>query len=210
MLEKSDKEKLENYIDKIIKDIKSITKRNIHNGMTDKEIINSVINITINKFTPESKSILSSTYNMLKEQTLAEEKYSSSKNEAAFYEMNISKELNNKFNFDVPNKIDYKESKETINKWIKAGVVVVTGGVISIKLKSLIPIGIATIIAGIMLILIKDKQISSGNIEMIVDEYLSNVKKSMMAWIISIEKYYDEKMEELNKKIEELERELVE
>ncbi len=201
MLENSDKEKLENYIDKIIKEIKNIEKRNIHNGMSDEQIINSVINITVNKFTPASKSILSSTYNMLKEQTLAEEKYSSSKNEAAFYEMNISKELNNKFNFNVPSKIDYKESKETINKWIKAGVIVVTGGVVSIKLKSLMPIGIATIIAGIMLILIKDKKISNRNIETIIDEYLNNVKKSMTDWITSIEKYYDEKIEELEQKL---------
>lgn len=201
MLERSNKEKLENYIDKIIEDIKSITKHNIHNGMTDEKIINSVINITVNKFTPASKSILSSVYNMLGEQTLAKEKYSISKNEAAFYEMNISKELNNKFNFNVPSKIDYKESKKTINKWIKAGVIVVAGGVISIKLKSFVPIGIATIIAGIMVILIKDKKISNSNIEMVIDEYLNNVKKSMMDWIISIEKYYDEKIEELEQKL---------
>lgn len=201
MLERSNKEKLENYIDKIIEDIKSITKHNIHNGMTDEKIINNVISITVNKFTPASKSILLSVYNMLGEQTLAKEKYSISKNEAAFYEMNISKELNNKFNFNVPSKIDYKESKKTINKWIKAGVIVVTGGVISIKLKSFVPIGIATIIAGIMVILIKDKKISNSNIEMVIDEYLNNVKKSMMDWITSIEKYYDEKIEELEQKL---------
>ena len=50
----------------------------------------------------------------------------------------ILKELNNKFSFDVPDKINYSESKNELDKWIKSGsaAVVIVGGAVSVKFKS--------------------------------------------------------------------------
>ena len=150
MLENNDKQKLEQYIDKIIKGIQTDANNNSKAGMSDKQVIEKVINVTVNKFTPESKMILSSTYNMLMEHTLSTAKYTDAEKKAAFYEMDILKELNGKFNFEVLKDISYRESRKEINKWVKSGAVVVVGGLISISLKSWIPVGIAVVIVGIM------------------------------------------------------------
>ncbi|MFT8322810.1 MAG: hypothetical protein ABF649_18220 [Bacillus sp. (in: firmicutes)] len=203
MLENNDKAKLEQYIDKLINGIYSDANRNIKNGVSDKQVIDKIINVTVNKFTPESKMILSSTYNMMMERTLAKELFRNVQNRAAFYETDILKGLNKKFNFEIPKNINYEESKNEINKWVKAGAVVVVGGIISIPLKSWIPVGIAVVIAGIMAFLLKDgTKKEKTNVNSLIKEYLNKVKQSLMLWIDSIEKYYDER-------ISDLERELV-
>lgn len=198
MLENSDKEKLEQYIDKIIKGIQTEANKNIKDGMSDKQVIDKIINITVNKFTPESKMILSSTYNMLMENTLSSSKYADSEKKSAFYEMDILKELNEKFNFEVPKDIDYQEIRKEINKLVKSGAVVIAGGLVGISLKSWIPVGIATVIAGIMVLLLKDEpKYGSKEIDAVISGYLMNIKQSILLWIDSIEKYYDARVAQL-------------
>lgn len=200
MLKNSDMKKLEQYIDKIIDGIKTDTNKNIKLGMSDKQLIDKVINVTVNKFTPESKMILSSTYNMLMENTLSDVKYSDAENKAAFYEMDILKELNGKFNFEVPKDINYQESRKEINKWVESGAVVIVGGVISISLASWMPVGIAVVIVGIMELLLKDEQkCDSEGIDVLINEYLRNVKQSVLSWINSIAEYYDTRVAQLER-----------
>lgn len=202
MLESNDKQKLEQYIDKIINGIQTDANKNIKAGMSHKQVIDKVVNVTVNKFTPESKMILSSTYNMLMEHTLSFAKYADVEKKAAFYEMDILKELNGKFNFEVTKNIDYRESRKEINKWVKSGAVVIVGGFISIPLKSLIPVGIAVVIAGIMALLLKH-ELKSGfkEVDAVISEYLMNVKQSVLLWINSIEKYYDERVAQLEREM---------
>lgn len=200
MLQSNDKKKIENYIDKIIESLRKDARKSISSGMSDKQVINKITITTVNKFTPESKMILSSTYNMLMEKTLAGSLYLNAENKAAFYQLDILKDLNSKFVFDIPDKIDYQESKKEFDKWVKCGAVVVVGGIVSIPLKSLIPIGIAVIIAVIMAIVLKDdNKVGKTDISAIIDNYLSDIKKSVFLWIESVEKYYDEKIAILEK-----------
>lgn len=201
MLDKNDQEKLKEYIDELIENISSDVKSNIGKGMSDKQVIDNLINTTVTRLTPESKMLLSSTYNIMLERTLADSLYDNPQNKAAFYEMNLLKELNSKFNFDIPQNIDYEESKKEINKWVKMGAVVVSGGVISISLGSYIPIGIAVLIAGIMFPLLKDIAGKTNiNLDSLIDEYLDNVKQSLWNWIYSIVEYYDGRIGELKRK----------
>ena len=126
------------------------------------------------------------------ENTLSDVKYSDAENKAAFYEMDILKELNGKFNFEVPKDINYQESRKEINKWVESGAVVIVGGVISISLASWMPVGIAVVIVGIMELLLKDEQkCDSEGIDVLINEYLRNVKQSVLSWINSIAEYYD-------------------
>ena len=202
MLDKNDQEKLKEYIDELIENISSDVKSNIGKGMSDKQVIENLINTTVTRLTPESKMLVSSTYNIMMEQTLTDSLYDNPQNKAAFYEMNLPKELNSKFNFDIPQNIDYEESKKEINKWVKMGAVVVSGGVISISLGSYIPIGIAVLIAGIMSPLLKDRAGKTNiNLDSLIDEYLDNVKQSLWNWIYSIVEYYDGRIGELKRKL---------
>lgn len=207
MLKSSNKQKIENYIQKLIDGLLEDIKHSIALGMSDRQVIEKITKATVNKLTPESKMIMSSVYNMMMDETLSEELFQNSENKAVFYQMDILKELNSKFSFKVPDKIDYSESKNELDKWIKCGsvAVVVIGGTVSIKFKNLVPFGIsvAVALAAIMGVIIYNRCQSNNktNINGIVSEYLNGVKLSLMAWIESIESYYDEKIEELKKGI---------
>lgn len=205
MLKSDDKVKIEKYIKKIMNDLANDAKESIASGMTDKEVIDRITKVTVNKVTPESKMVMSSVYKMLSRETLSEEIFQNTENKAAFYQMNILNELNTRFVFEVPDKIDYSESKNELDKWIKGGsvAVVVIGGVVSIKFKSFVPFGIslAIALAAIMGLIVYNKSQSSNktNIDSLISEYLSSVQTSLMAWIESIESYYDERIEVLKK-----------
>lgn len=207
MLENKDKEKLEKYVDKIIVGLGKEAKAMIASGASDRQVIEQLTTITVNKFTPESKMIMSSVYNMLMENTFKNSIYVRSENKAAFYQLDILSDLNKKFEFDVPTKIDYEESKKVIDTWVKGGAagVVVVGGGISICVKSFIPVGISIAIAalfvGIMAYITNNNKKSNANIQAIVDEYLNGIKTSIIAWIKSIEEFYDTKVASMEKEM---------
>lgn len=203
MLENDSREKISKYIDKIIKNIYADIRKNIDSGMSNQQIIDSAIELTVNKITPESKMVLSSTFNMLMEKTLTEELFQNPQNKAKFYSADIMKELNAHFSFEIPKHIDYEESFKLINKWTEAGAVIVVGGVISIRLKNVIPVMVAAVIAGLILYLLRDQSVigSSQDISLIIKDYLKNVKSSMMSWVDEIVAYYDSRVDEIRREI---------
>ena len=203
MLSKEEKKKIGEHIAKLTNDILSDTINSVNSGVSKKKIIDDCIMYTVSKFTPESKMLLSSVYNMLMERTLKEEFFTNSHNKASFYEMNIFKELNEKFNFEIPSKIEYEESERKINEWIKAGIITIIGGVISISLKKASPIIVAVVIAGIMTVINKNKENNKKeDLTALVKEYLESVKQSLLSWVDSIAEYYDERVNELKKELE--------
>ena len=201
MLENKDKGKIQEYVVKILNSIYSSVKKNIESDMSNKDVIDSAVNLTVNKMAPESKMLLSSVYNMLMEKTLAKPLYQNAQNKAAFYSRDILKDLNAKFLFEVPAHIDYEESKSLINKWIAAGAIGVGGGIVSITIKNAIPIAISVIIAGVMLYLLRNKPTSKNrqDINALIREYLENVKATLMLWVDEISAYYDEEVNQLEK-----------
>lgn len=202
MLQNDEKAKIEQYINKISEDIYKEAKKWIQNGMSDRQVIDKVINITVKKFTPESKMIMSSAYNTMMEHTLAKPLFESAQNKAAFYEKDILKELNSKFLFDVPKHINYEESKTEISNWIATGALVVVGGIISIPTKSLIPIEIAVVVAAVLLFMLKDiNKKNKQDISKLIQEYLQGVTKTMMEWLNTVQMYYDEHVEKLEKEL---------
>ena len=203
MLSKEEKKKIEEHIAKLTNDILSDTINSVNSGVSKKKIIDDCIMYTVSKFTPESKMLLSSVYNMLMERTLKEEFFTNSHNKASFYEMNIFKELNEKFNFEIPLKIEYEEKGNEINIWFVDVVITVIGGVISISLKKASPIIASVVIAGIMTVINKNKENNKKeDLTALVKEYLESVKQSLLSWVDSIAEYYDERVNELKKELE--------
>lgn len=202
MLKNSEKEKIKNYIQKIIDSLMEDVKKSIAAGMSDKQVVERITKLTVNKFTPESKMLMSSVYNMMMDTTLTEEFFQTSENRTAFYQMNILKDLNSKFVFKTPDKINYQERKIELDNWIKEGSVaaIVIGGVTSIKFKSFMPISLAVVFAAIMGIIHNNsKKNRNSNINTIVLEYLNSVQESLLAWIDTIENYYDDQINQLKK-----------
>ena len=118
MLQSSDKKKIENYIQKIIDGLSKDAQKSIASGMSDKQVVERITRATVNRLTPESKMIMSGVYNMMMNETLSEEQFQDAENKAAFYQMNILKELDNKFSFEVLEKISYSENRDDINRYI--------------------------------------------------------------------------------------------
>lgn len=202
MLNNEEKQKIEQHINKLINVILSEAKNSIELGVSKEQIIDDVVKMTVNKFTPESKMLISSLYNMLMEKTLQESIFNNSQNEASFYEINIFKELNEKFNFEIPSKIDYEESGRKIKKWIAEGIITVTGVVISISLKKAYPIIVAIVIAGIMTVINKNKENNrKEDLTATINAYLESVKQSLLSWVDSIAEYYDKRVNELKEKL---------
>ena len=201
MLENENRKKIEDYIENLITGLKVSARKYYNSGLTDKQIIEKITSITVNKLTVESKMILSSTYNMLLEQTMKKPEYSDAERKAAFYRLDILGNINKKFTFEVPNQINYEESRNEVNKWIIGGAcaAVAAGGGVSLRFKSLIPIGIAVgavVIAGIIIaimsyILGDNQDKGSSDIRSVINQYYAEVQKALLSWVRSIEDYYD-------------------
>lgn len=202
MLLAEDKKKLESYVDKLIDGLKKETAKEKSNGVSGEPLIEKVTNMTVSKLTPESKMILSSAYNMMMERTLAEDYFADSAHKAAFYGADILKELTQKFDFAVPSEINYEKGNTEVAKMMASGAVIVVGGIVSFTLKSWIPIGIAVIIAGIMVFVLKNNGGTSSvkNIDSIINEYYALVKNSLLAWVDSIDAYYDKAVAEIKER----------
>ncbi len=202
MLNNEDKEKIIKYIDKINYEILDRFHRNINVGMPKKHVMDDIIKTTVNKFTLESKIIITKVYNLMADRTLAEPMFQNANNGAAFYKMDVEEELNEKFNFEIPSKIEYEESERKINEWIAAGIITIIGGVISISLKKASPIIAAVVIAGIMTVINKNKENNKKeDLTALVKEYLESVKQSLLSWVDSIAEYYDKRVEELKSQL---------
>lgn len=203
MLDSNEKKKIEDYIDRIIHELAEDAKHDRTSKMPDKAVIDNLTAATVNRFTPESKMILSSVYNMLMKKTLQKDLYQDAGNKAMFYQADILKELNSHFVFDIPDKIDYEESGREVDKLIAGGAVVVVGvgGALSITLKNWAPVCVAVIIAAIMGVVLKTNTESGkvDNIDEIIDSYLDDVKKSILAWVESVEVFYDDRVNDIEK-----------
>ena len=85
----------------------------------------------------------------------------------------------------------------------------VVGGVISITMKTLMPVGIAALIVAVMAILLRGgifrRRGGAGrdSVAALLDAYFQNVTQSLCAWVDSIDAYYDEKIAELERKLVE-------
>lgn len=208
MLANKDKEKIEKYVDKIIAGLRKDARNSMESGMNHKQVLERVTRATVNKFTPESKMIMSSVYNMLMEETLRKPLYSVAEHKAAFYQLDILSELNRKFVFDVPSNIDYEESKKMVDEWVKGGAagVVVVGGAVSVCVKSLVPVGVSIALSamfvGIMALMkMPNDSKCSDDMNKLIDDYFKGVKNSIFAWIESIVSFYDSKVEVLEKEM---------
>ena len=197
MLRAFDRKRLEDYIDSFLNEIRILAENDIKKGYSKSIIVNNVINMTVEKVTPETKMLLTSTYYLLEEQTLEKEIYSNPHNKAAFYERDILKELEEKFDFKIPENFTLNEGREKIKKLEVAGVIVVSSGAISLLLDSFVPLGLGVgiVLVGIMAYTIQNN--SKNNIEKTVNIYLSNVKNTLMQWILNIVDFYESKVKEL-------------
>ena len=197
MLNESVKQNIISYIDKLISELRVTAFSEAKTGKNTEQLIKEVIKITVNKLTPESKIILNKVYNALKNETLQKGIYDNIHHKRAFYDKDILGLLNQKYRFEIPQNIDYQSCKTSITHLEKAGAICVAGGVVSFVVSSSIPICLAIVIAGLMFVSGSDKGGSNDDAKNVIDNYLKNVKIAFLNWVESIEKFYDQQIQEL-------------
>ncbi|QYR62208.1 hypothetical protein [Fusobacterium polymorphum] len=199
MLNEIDRENVNMAIDGIIKNIRdSLPKINKPMNVRIEELKKISTRITI----AESKMLLSDVCGYLRTETLKKEIFKNIDNKLKFDDLDMFNKIDNKFVFEVPKNIDYKNGEELKKALKQSGIIFTTGGVVSIIIKTLVPISIGLILAGVWYYTAqKNENIRKDKMNEITDKYLSNLKISLQEWVKSIEKYYDSEVEELEREL---------
>lgn len=199
MLNQLDKENIDKAIVRIINNIKeALPKIDKPMNVRIEELKKISTNITIT----ESKMLLSDICAYLRKETLKKEIYKNIDNKLKFDDLDMFNKIDNKFIFEIPTKIDYKNGEELKKALTQSGIIFSAGGVVSIIIKSLIPVSIGLILAGIWYYTAqKNENIRKEKMNEITNKYLKNIKISLQEWVKSIEKYYDEEVDKLEKEL---------
>lgn len=196
MLQNQDKYKIEQYIDSVNCELRNIIQSFYEMKFPKKIVLQKTVECTVNRFTTESKMILSNVYNMLQTQTMADMYFQNIEKKDAFYKLNLLEKLKAKFNFVVPENIDYATDYQTVKKGLVLGAISVEVGsiIVSIAMHNPVPVIIGSIIAGIMVLILLKIPASTSSLTTIIETYLSAVKDSLMRWISDIERFYEEQV----------------
>ena len=197
MLSNEEKAKIDNYIDSINADLLNTVQT--FREFPPQQIIKKTVEYTVTRYSSESKLILSNVFQALQSQVLSLPEFNTFERKDAYYKLQILEKMNAKFIFDIPKNIDLITVSEEIKRGIIIGAVTIesTGIIISIVLKSLIPVCIGTIIAGIMYFLLRDKIITQRNVQQIIEKYLESVKIALLQWITDIEQFFEEEISKI-------------
>ena len=202
MLSTDEKARIRDHIHSQAEEILRKAQDNRRSGMPEAQLIEQTVTLAVNKFTVESKMLTTSVYNMLSKHTLAKPLFQNPMNQMAFYELDLPKQLRQKFDYTVPQHIDYQKAQKQVYAYVGAGAVAATGGVVSICMESWVPVTVAVLIAGIMAaVLYTNSQKRKQNVEQLIQEYLDAIEASMMDWVGSIEEYYDKQTAVLERKV---------
>lgn len=201
MLNQLDRENINKAIDRIIKNIKeSLPKIDKPINVRIEELKKISANITIT----ESKMLLSDICVSLRKETLKKEIFKNIDNKLKFDDLDMFDKIDNKFIFEIPNNIDYKNGEELKKALTQSGIIFTTGGVVSVIIRSLVPVSIGLILAGVWYYTAqKNENIKKEKMNEITNKYLKNIKISLQEWVKSIEKYYDEEVDKLEKELKD-------
>ena len=199
MLNQIDKEKINTGINRIIKDIKNALPKDdktIIKGIEELKKISTNITIT------ESKMLLSDICGYLRKENLKKEIYEKIDNKLKFDDLDMYNKIDNKFIFELPKNINYKNGEELNKVLIQSGIIFSASGAVSLIIKSIIPISIGLILAGVWYYIEqKNGNIKKEKMNEITNNYLNNLKVSLQKWVQSIEEYYDDEVEKFERKL---------
>lgn len=199
MLNQADRENINNSIDKIIKNIKEALPK------IDRPInlrIEELKKISTNIMRVDSKMLLSDICGYLRKETLKKEIYTNIDNKLKFDDLDMFNKINNKFIFEMPDNIDYKNGEELERILIESGIIFTVSGVVSLVIKSFVPISLGLILSAFWYYNSKkDVNIRKVKMDEIMDIYFKNLKISLQEWVRTIEKYYDDEVYKLEEEL---------
>ena len=197
MLSEEKEKNINIFIDKITKKIeKNIPEINQPLSEDDKDILNRMIIL-------ESKSLFHTLYRDMESKTLEKDLYKNEENKTKYFKLELNQKMKEKFVFETPKHIDYKNGEELKKALMQSGVIFVAGGAVSLITKSSIPVSIGLILSGVWYYTSqqKAKDFEKRKMKEIKDKYLDNLKISLEKWVRSIEEYYVGEVEKLEREL---------
>ena len=99
-------------------------------------------------------------------------------------------------------KIKYKKGEELEKNLKEAGIIFATSGVVSMIIPSILPVSVGMVLAGVLYYTAKkSSKIRKNKFNEIIKEYLKNLKISLQKWVESVDKYYEEEINKLEKEL---------
>lgn len=192
-------EALKPSINKTFEDIRSHISGIEQNTTQRDRIVKAICDYVTLAITAESKSLLSSLYSAMRDQTLKCEPFLTTKNKNIFYDKDIRGIIFNKYNFSVNKTINYRQANEKHRALLLPAGVAGLGAILSIALSKAIILPISLIIAGGLYYLISkyEKSKNQGEFISAINRYLASVKEELIVWFEHIETFYNEQVEEL-------------
>ena len=196
-------EKIKKELDDILKKLKNesfeLNNLSPNYSILEKDIYKKISSSLSNK----TKGLVSSLYTEMSEKTLEEEFFKkSTKNSNEFRLLGLWSYLNKKYQFDFSTKINFSE----INEKKIPMVVPVAGVVASLVLgpPKVIVTSIGLILSGLSHFLLKSriKKVNKEELNKSLNEFFKKLKEELYKWFALIEKDYDEKVEELKRKLQ--------
>ena len=122
----------------------------------------------------------------MESKTLEKDIYKNEENKTKYFKLELNQKMKEKFVFETPKHIDYKNGEELKKALMQSGVIFVTGGAVSLITKSSIPVSIGLILSGVWYYTSqqKAKDFEKRKMKEIRDQYLNNLK-------ISLEKFFN-------------------
>ena len=195
--------KVENIIPSVKKTFTDIRYHvsGIERNIIQKEkVIRAVCDYVTQTITTESKSLLSSFYSILMDETLSKEPFlNNTKNKNQFYRRDILNIIFEKYNFSITKDIDYKQAYEKYSSLpIPAGAAGI-GVILSIALSNFIIIPVSLVIAGCLYYFISEQSKDKNKYEFkaAINSYLDLIESDLIYWFKDVEDFYNKQIDEL-------------
>jgi hypothetical protein len=162
-------------------------------------ITQDICNYVSNTIAAESRSLVSSLYTKLLEETFSKEPFLTTRNKNKFYEKDIWSMIYDKYSFSTQEKINYEQASKNIASLLVPATALGLGVVLSIALSKVIIILIALVVSGCLyyFILKNKKTTNKDDFAQAIGAYLDSVKRELLVWFENIERFYYEQLEEI-------------
>lgn len=197
-------------VDKMFEELKKRVASIITESSTSKEATDKITETVSSELATRSKSLLSDMLFDLNDALMETEDFSDIAKQNRFTEVNLRKEILDKYQFTASTTIDYNEASSKINALAVGGGTLLVGGAIEVgyvlikglSLSTLVPIPISVLIVASMGAAIADYYTVEPNrskkaLQNAIDNYLDKAKTQFIGWFDEVENYYNKRVEEI-------------
>ena len=201
-------EELKHDIEMLFNGIENDAKEIIKTAPSFNLAVERIMNLVSSRLTTECEGYIYDIYFMLANKIKKEKFFQDPNHLNAFYRLNLEKELNEKYHFEIQSVNAYKNGinfKEINKLYASAGVAAGTfavGGILKYAISGVITIPFAVLIAGAAAAAFStySKVIPEKNLNAFVaavKEFLKGLKSEIINWLNDIEDYFNNRVKSL-------------